>query len=64
MSRNHLPLKNHPFHQKTISELMYIIKDASEAAMAMRDHDPVAEVKYLDQVNDACTILHYRKNIA
>ena len=54
------PLPGHPYHGKTDAELRYIVKDASEAAQAMRDHNPVAEAKYLDQVNDACTILNYR----
>lgn len=55
-----MPLKGHPYHQKTDDELKYIQKDASEAATAMKDHDPKAEAKYLDQVNDASTILHHR----
>jgi len=56
------PLKGHPYHARTLAELRYIIKDAGEAALAMRDHSPAAELKYLDQVNDACTIIHYRKS--
>lgn len=54
------PLPGHPYHGKTDAELRYIISDAGEAAKAMRDHNPQAESKYLDQVNDACTVLHYR----
>lgn len=54
------PLPGHPYHDKTDDMLRYIIKDAGEAARAMRDHSPEAEGKYLDQVNDACTILNYR----
>lgn len=46
---------------KTEAELRYIIKDAYEAAQAMRDHDPVAEAKYLDQMNDAATELYIRR---
>lgn len=40
---------------KTLEELAYIIKDAGEAALAMRGHDPVAERKYLDQLAEAET---------
>lgn len=55
------PLADHPYHSKSYAELKYIIKDAGEAAIAMRGHSPASEAKYLDQVNDACTILHWRK---
>ena len=51
------------YSTKTDAELRYIMKDASEAAQAMRDHDPVAESKYLDQMNDACTELYRRRNL-
>jgi hypothetical protein len=57
-----VPLKGHPYHSKTDAELHYIVKDAAEAARAMKDHDPKAEAKYLDQVNDASTVLHHRKS--
>ena len=56
-----MPLKGHAYHTKTVAELNYIIKDANEAALAMKGHDPKAEAKYLDQVNDASTVLHYRQ---
>ena len=55
-----MQLHNPNFKSKTDAELHYIIKDASEAARAMRDHNPQAEAKYLDQVNDACTVLGAR----
>ncbi len=55
------PIPGHPYHGKTDAELLYILKDAREAADAMRGHSPVAECKYLDQVNDACTVLNYRR---
>jgi DNA mismatch repair ATPase MutS len=42
-----------PYHDKTNGELAYIIRDAGEAAYCMKGLDPVAEAKYLDQVNDA-----------
>jgi hypothetical protein len=57
-----MPLKGHEYHDKSDAELKYILKDAGEAARAMKDHSPKSESKYLDQVNDAATVLHYRKN--
>ena len=53
-------LPGHPFHDKSDAELLYLYHDARDAAHAMRDHDARAEAKYLDQVNDACTIMHAR----
>ncbi len=49
------------YRSKSDAELRYIIKDAGEAALAMRGVNTVAEAKYLDQVNDACTVLNERK---
>jgi hypothetical protein len=57
-----MPLKGHDYHTKSDDELNYIVKDAGEAAVAMKNHNPEAEAKYLDQVNDASTVLHFRKN--
>jgi len=59
------PLKGHPYHEKTDAELHYIIKDAGEAS---RLHDQMhrgtnKHNKYADQVNDAATVLHYRKTL-
>lgn len=54
------PLKDHAYHTKSDAELHYIIKDAGEAAKAMQNHSPQAHMKYLDQHNDAATVLHYR----
>lgn len=54
-------LEGHDYHRKTNSELEYIGKDAHKAAQAMRDHNPTAEAKYLDQANDAATVRHFRK---
>ena len=51
------------YKRKSDAELEYIIKDASEAARAMRDHDPSAEAKYLDQVNDAVTERYQRSQL-
>lgn len=55
-----MPLKGHAYHYKSDAELKYIQKDAHEAAKAMKGHNPKAEGKYLDQHNDASTVLHYR----
>lgn len=55
-----VPLKGHAYHKKSDAELRYIQKDAGEAAKAMKGHSPKSEAKYLDQVNDASTVLHYR----
>lgn len=54
------PLPGHPYHSKSADELRFIIRDAGAAANAMRGHDAKAEGKYLDQVNDANTILGWR----
>jgi len=56
-----VPIKGHSYHTKSDEALRYIIKDAGEAARAMRGHSPKSEAKYLDQVNDASTVLNYRK---
>jgi hypothetical protein len=55
-----MPLRGHPYHTKSDDELRYIMKDAGEAAEAMRGHSSRAEGKYLDQKNDAATVLYYR----
>jgi hypothetical protein len=57
------PIPNHPYHAKETASLLYIINDASAAAIAMRGVDVKAECKYLDQVNDAATILAYRRRV-
>ena len=61
MARLFKPIADHPYHGKSDAELLYIIKDAGEAAVAMRGVSEKAENKYLDQVNDACTIMAYRR---
>lgn len=48
------------YRLKTTDELRYIAKDAHAAAVAMQGHDTAAEAKYLDQVNDACTVMFER----
>lgn len=55
------PLKGHRYHDLSDDELHFIVRDAGEAAVYMRGHDERAEAKYLDQVNDATTVLAYRK---
>lgn len=60
MSRNIKPLKGHPYHDKSDAELQYIVQDARAAAEAMRGWNDQAEAKYLDQMNDAITIMGYR----
>lgn len=55
------PIPGHEYHKKPSDHLRYIMKDAHEAAEAIKDHDPKAESKYRDQVNDAATVLHFRK---
>jgi hypothetical protein len=54
-------LPDHTYHTKSDAELLYIIRDAGQAAIAMRGVNDAAECKYLDQVNDACTILFLRR---
>jgi hypothetical protein len=56
------PIPNHPYHSKDDRALRYIIRDAGEAARNMRGLDFIAECKYLDQINDAATVLRYRAN--
>jgi hypothetical protein len=46
---------------KTTPQLEFIIKDAQEAALAMRGVNEAAEKKYLDQINDATTELNRRR---
>ena len=58
--RHRPPIAGHPYHKKSDAALRYIIKDAGDAAKAMRGHDKKAEAKYLDQVNDASTVLNFR----
>lgn len=60
MPRPYKPIPEHAYHNKTDAELRFIQKDAYEAAQAMRGHDDQAEAKYLDQLNDASTVLAYR----
>lgn len=45
---------------KTDAEMAYIMKDAAEAAQAMRGMNPEAEAKYLDQMNDAASEIYRR----
>ena len=57
-----MPIPDHPYHTKTNDELNFIAKDASAAAKNMQGMgNAQAEGKYLDQVNDASTVLGYRQ---
>lgn len=59
--RERMPLKGHAYHYKTDAQLHYIAKDAHQAAKNMQGFDSKAEGKYLDQVNDAHTVIGYRQ---
>lgn len=52
------------YRDKTDAELAYIVRDAGEAADAMRGWNDEAECKYLDQVNDAASELRRRRTVA
>lgn len=54
-------LDDHPYHEKTDFELRFIVRDAGEAAKNMHEiGNEQAENKYMDQLNDAATILYWR----
>ena len=55
------PLRGHRYHSLPDDSLRYIIKDAGEALRCMKGFDDKAAAKYADQVNDACTVLNYRR---
>lgn len=59
----HKPLPDHAYHGKSDAELHYIVKDATEAAKASQSMGKL-ETKYNDQVNDAATVLGYRKRLS
>lgn len=59
MRRPHL--ENERFWTLPDAALLYIMRDANAAAVAMRGHNARAEGKYLDEVNDAATVLAYRR---
>ena len=60
MRKPYKPIPHHDYHRKTNLELEYILEDANQAAIAMRGVNADAEAKYLDQINDAATVLAYR----
>jgi hypothetical protein len=60
MTRVTKPIPRHPYHNKSDAELSYILKDARAAAECMKGVSEAAEAKYLDQINDVCTVLGYR----
>lgn len=49
---------------KSDASLLYIARDARAAADAMRGWNPKAEGKYLDEMNDALTVMAYRRRLA
>lgn len=57
MKKRKLYLTNQHFVTKTPAELLYILRDAREAADAMRGWNAEAEAKYLEQLDDAATVL-------
>ena len=63
MAKKFKVLAGHAYHDKSDDELRYIMKDASEAAKLMFGFNDAAECKYLDQINDACSVLNYRKSL-
>ena len=56
------PLRGHRYHELSDESLRFILRDAGETARLARDNwkDAAAEAKYLDQCNDASTILGWR----
>lgn len=54
------PLKGHRYHELSNDALRFIVRDAADAARAMQGLNDAAESKYLDQLNDAQTILFWR----
>lgn len=65
-----MPIPGHPYHTKSDAELHFIASDAHAAAQASRGmtaYNPNSgkredtEGKYLDQVNDAQSVLGYRQ---
>jgi hypothetical protein len=57
MRKMRLTLTNQSYVTKSAAELLYILRDAREAADAMRGFDPKAEAKYLEQIDDAASVL-------
>lgn len=55
-----MKLTNQNYFSKSDDELRFILRDASEAAEAMRHFDRAAECKYLEQIDDAATVLAQR----
>lgn len=56
------PLRGHRYHELSDDSLRFIMRDAGECARLARNDwkDAAAEGKYLDQVNDARSILGWR----
>lgn len=47
----------------SLAGLLYSVKDASEAAQAMRGHDPIAESWYLDDMATIGREINRRKGV-
>lgn len=63
MTRPFKTLPDHRYHSLTVSELLYVAQDAHAAAKNFQGWNPTAECKYLDQVNDACSVMYYRAQL-
>jgi hypothetical protein len=55
-----MKLTNQNYFSKSDDELRFILRDASEAADCARGFDDRAESKYLEQIDDATTVLAQR----
>ena len=54
------PLPDHDYHVMSDAELSATIKEASQAAIAMRGVNAGSQRECLKQVDGACIILNYR----
>jgi TRAP-type C4-dicarboxylate transport system substrate-binding protein len=59
-----MQLSNSRFWKLSNESLRYIMKDAHEAAEAMKGHNAAAEAKYLEQLCDAGSVLYTRQKQA
>ena len=59
-SQNEPPLPDHDYHVMSDAELSATIKEASQAAIAMRGVNAGSQRECLKQVDGACIILNYR----
>ncbi len=54
-------LDNQSYWTKSEAQLRFILKDAREAAEALATIAGADTGKYMDQINDACTVLNHRR---